>query len=140
MSRNRFWKVQKKKFSKRPLMTFYFWNWWTCIPELFKTHFYISEIFALVIRRLIIDMIMRLETKKYIGNNEFRLETKFVDGKQLIEGKIIFRLKSYIGKCWLETVIWRNKQFRNNLNWKHKIRLETKTYIGNIVMRLVKKM
>jgi len=40
---------------------------------------------------------MRLETKKYIGNNEFRLETKFVDGKQLIEGKIIFRLKSYIG-------------------------------------------
>ena len=39
---------------------------------------------------------MRQETKKYIGNNEFRLETKFVDGKQLIEGKI-FRLKSYIG-------------------------------------------
>ena len=41
---------------------------------------------------------MSLETKKkYIGNNEFRLETKFVDGKKLIEGKIISRLKSYIG-------------------------------------------
>ena len=49
-------------------------------------------------------MIMRLETKKYIGNNEFRLEIKFVDEKQLIEGKIIFELKSYIGNM-LETVI-----------------------------------
>ena len=28
---------------------------------------------------------MRLETKKYIGNNEFRLETKFVDWKQWLE-------------------------------------------------------
>jgi len=37
-------------------------------------------------------MIMRLEPKNYIGNNEFRLETKFVDGKQLIEGKIMYVL------------------------------------------------
>ena len=119
-------------------MTFYFWNWWTCIPELFKTHFYISEIFALVIRRLIID-IMRLETKKYIGNNEFRLETKFVDGKQS-RARLYLDWNHTLETCWLETVIWRlERNIRNNVNWKHKIGLETKTYIGNIVMRLVTK-
>ena len=40
--------------------------------------------------------------------------------------------------CWLETVIWRlERNIRNTVIGN--IKLETKTYIGNIVMRLVKK-
>ena len=63
---------------------------------------------------------MRLKTKKYIGNNEFRLETKFLDGKQLIEGKII----------QIEIIHWKHVDWKRLFeDWKKT--LET-MQIGNI--------